>query len=125
MRVTRPFRFYFHQAEVVDSQGQSIGVIERRFSVLQRIYSVFNSSGGEVFQLFGSILHPWTFQIKKGEAEYGKIVKKWSGLLKEGVTDADNFGVMFPAAWDVRMKALFLGAVFLIDFVHFKNQGNR
>jgi uncharacterized protein YxjI len=97
MRVTRPFRFYFHRVEVIDSQGQSLGVIKRQFSLLRRIYSVFNSSGQEVFQLFGPILHPWTFQIKKGEVEYGKIVKKWSGLLKEGVTDADNFGVMFPA----------------------------
>ena len=25
LRVRRPFRFYFHQAEVVDSQGRSLG----------------------------------------------------------------------------------------------------
>jgi len=125
LRVMRPFRFYFHRAEVVDSRGQSLGVIERRFSILRRIYSVLNSSGEEVFQMFGPILHPWTFQIRDGEVEYGKITKKWSGLLKEGITDADNFGVMFPAEWDVKLKALFLGAVFLIDFVHFENKGKN
>ena len=125
LRVMRPFRFYFHRAEVVDSQGQSLGVIQRRFSVLRRIYSVLDSSGREVFQLFGPILHPWTFQIRNDGVEYGKITKKWSGLLKEGFTDADNFGVMFPAEWDVKLKALFLGAVFLIDFVHFENKGNN
>ena len=125
LRVNRPFRFYFHRADVVDSQGQTIGVIERRFSVLRRIYSVLDSSGEEIFQLFGPILHPWTFQIKKDGNEYGKITKKWSGLLKEGFTDADNFGVMFPAEWDVKLKALFLGAVFLIDFVHFENTDNK
>ena len=122
LRVMRPFRFYFHRAEVVDSQGQSLGVIERRFSLLRRIYSVFNSSGEEVFQLFGPILHPWTFQIKNNGVEYGKITKKWSGLLKESFTDTDNFAVMFPAEWDVKLKALFMGAVFLIDFVHFENK---
>ena len=125
LRVMRPFRFYFHRAEVVDSQGQSLGVIERRFSILRRIYSVLNRSGKEVFQMFGPILHPWTFQIRDGEVEYGKITKKWSGLLKEGITDADNFGVMFPAEWDVKLKTLFLGAVFLIDFVHFENKGKN
>ncbi len=125
LRVVRPFRFYFHRAEVVDSQGQSLGVIQRRFSVLRRIYSVLDSSGEEIFQLFGPILHPWTFQIRNDGVEYGKITKKWSGLLKEGFTDADNFGVMFPAEWDVKLKALFLGAVFLIDFVHFENKGNN
>ena len=53
LRVIRPFRFYFHRADVVDSQGQTIGVIERRFSVLRRIYSVLDSSGEEVFQRQG------------------------------------------------------------------------
>lgn len=125
LRVMRPFRYYFHRAEVVDSQGQTIGVIERRFSVLRRIYSVLDSSGEEVFKLFGPIRHPWTFQIRDDGIEYGKITKKWSGLMKEGFTDADNFGVMFPAEWDVKLKALFLGAVFLIDFVHFENKGNN
>ena len=125
LRVMRPFRFYFHRAAVVDSHGQSLGAIERRFSVLRRIYSVLDSSGEEVFQLFGPILHPWTFQIRNDGVEYGKITKTWSGLLKEGFTDADNFGVMFPSEWDVKLKALFLGAVFLIDFVHFENKGNN
>ena len=125
LRVVRPFRFYFHRAEVFDSQGQSMGVIERRFSILRRIYSVRNRSGEEVCQLFGPLLHPWTFQIRKDGAEYGKITKKWSGLLTEGFTDADYFGVTFPAEWDIPMKALSLGAVFLIDFVHFENRGNN
>jgi uncharacterized protein YxjI len=125
LRVTRPFRFYFHRAEVVDSQGKSLGVIERRFSILRRIYSVFDSSGEEIYQLFGPILHPWTFEIRKNRGEYGKITKKWSGLLKEGFTDADNFGVIFPAEWNVKLKALFLGAVFLIDFVHFEDKGDN
>ena len=125
LRVMRPFRFYFHRAEVVDAKGQSLGVIEKRFSVLRRIYSVLDRSGEEVFQLFGPILHPWTFQIVNEGVEYGKITKKWSGLLKEGMTDADNFGLMFPAEWDVKLKALFLGALFLIDFVHFENKGNK
>ena len=125
LRVMRPFRFYFHRAEVVGSQGQSLGVIERRFSILRRVYSVLDRAGVEVYQLFGPILHPWTFQIRKDGVECGKITKKWSGLMKEGITDADNFGVLFPGDEGVESKALFLGAVFLIDFVHFENKGNN
>ncbi|WKE66988.1 phospholipid scramblase-related protein [Gallaecimonas kandeliae] len=124
LRVARPFRFYFHEANILDSQGQSLGALKKRFSFFRRKYSVLDSSGRELFQLFGPILKPWTFVIKKGDAEYGKITKKWSGLLKEGFTDADNFDVTFPREWDARLKALFLGAVFLIDFVHFENKGN-
>ena len=125
LRVVRPFRFYFHQAEVVDARGQSLGTIVRRFSILRRRYSLLDSDGREAFELFGPLLHPWTFQIQKDGVECGKITKKWSGLLKEGFSDADNFGVVFPAEWDVSRKALFLGAVFLIDFVHFENKGNN
>ncbi|MBN2476698.1 MAG: hypothetical protein JXB62_18955 [Pirellulales bacterium] len=125
LRVVRPFRFYFHRAEIVDSQGRLLGTIQRRFSILRRIYSVLDSSGQEVFQLFGPLLHPWTFRIQAGGDEFGKITKKWSGLMKEGFTDADNFGVTFPAEWDIRAKAIFLGAVFLIDFVHFENKGGN
>ncbi len=124
LRVIRPFRFFFHQASIVDSQGESLGVLQKRFSLLRRKYSVFDSSGKEIFQLFGPILKPWTFIIKNNDVEYGKIIKKWSGLLKEGFTDADNFGVVFPKEWDIKLKALFLGAIFLIDFVHFENKGN-
>ena len=125
IRVDRPFRFYFHRAEVSDSQGRLLGAIERQFSLLRRIYTVYDESGQEAFQLFGPILHPWTFQIHHNGMEIGRITKKWSGLLKEGFTDADNFGVEFPVDWDIKLKALFLGAVFLIDFVHFENKGNN
>ena len=44
--------------------------------------------------------------------------------LKESFTDADNFGVAFPANIDVNHKAILLGAVFLIDFVHFESKQN-
>ncbi len=125
LRVIRPFRFYFHQANIVDSQGNSLGVLQKRFSLLRRTYSVLDSSGKELYQLFGPILKPWTFIIKNNDVEYGKITKTWSGLLKEGFTDADNFGVTFPREWDIKLKAIFLGAVFLIDFVHFENKGNN
>ncbi len=124
LRVVRPFRFYFHELSVYDAHGQFLGTIQKRFSILRKIYSVLDGSGQEIYQLFGPILHPWTFEIRKEDGEYGKITKKWSGLLKESLTDADNFGVSFPASWDKKIKALFLGAVFLIDFVHFENTGN-
>ncbi len=123
LSVKRPFRFYFHRAEIFDAQGRLLGSIQKRFSFMRRIYSVLDASGQEIYQLFGPILHPWTFQIQKEGVEYGKITKKWSGVLKEGFTDADNFEVTFPMDWEVSLKAILLGAVFLIDFVHFENKG--
>jgi uncharacterized protein YxjI len=124
-KLTRPFRFYFHELDVWQSNGARLGKIKRRFSVLRRVYSVIDRNGNEIFELFGPLLRPWTFQIKKGGQELGKITKKWSGLVKESFTDADNFGISFPSGIDLSQKAVLLGAVFLIDFVHFENSGNR
>jgi len=124
-KLVRPFRFYFHELDVSQSNGALLGKIKRRFALLRRIYSVVDRNGNEIFELFGPLLHPWTFQIKKGGQELGKITKKWSGLVKESFTDADNFGITFPNGIDLSQKAVLLGAVFLIDFIHFENSGNR
>ena len=47
-------------------------------------------------------------------SKIGKISKQWTGLLREAFTDADNFGIQFPIDLDVRMKAVMIGACFLI-----------
>ena len=61
------------------------------------------------------------FEIKtKDDASVGKITKQWSGFAKEAFTDADNFGITFPLDLDVKVKAVLVGAVFLIDFMFFE-----
>ena len=46
--------------------------------------------------------------------------------MREAFTDADIFGINFPMDLDVRMKAVLLGACFLIDFMFFeKTSGNN
>ena len=99
IRAVRPFRWYFHEVTVYGEHDKVLGTIKREFAILRRIYSVFGPDGTKSFQLFGPILHPWTFEIRDESKEYGRITKKWSGLLKEGLTDADNFGITFPREW--------------------------
>lgn len=123
LQVQRPFRFFFHRAEIRDAAGDPIGSVERRFAFFRRKYAIFDGDGREIFQLFGPLLRPWTFRIMADGGEIGKITKKWSGLLKESFSDADNFALLYPRDWDARLKALLLGTVFLIDFVHFENTG--
>ena len=124
LALQRPFKFYFHKLQIMDANLNPLGMVLRRFSILRRQYSVQDNNGNEIFQLFGPILHPWTFIIRIPGREIGRITKKWSGLLKEAFTNADNFGVTFPADLDVTRKTLLLGAVFLIDFVHFEKRDN-
>lgn len=124
MEIRRPFRFYFHEATIRDAAGTVLGTVRRDFSLLRRRYTVRGPGGHELFTLFGPILHPWTFEIQRNGMTQGKIAKRWSGLGKEMFTDADSFGITFPGDIDVQAKAVLLGAVFLIDFVHFENHNN-
>lgn len=49
----------------------------------------------------------------------GLITKQWSGLAREAFTDSDYFGVSFPMDLDVKIKAVLLGACFLIVSLHY------
>ena len=125
LQIHRPFRLYFHQVEIQDATGRPLGTVQRRFSVLRRRYDVLDDQGQVIHELFGPLLHPWTFEIRRDETVLGRITKRWSGLGKEAFTDADNFGVEWPEDWPPQIKALLLGAVFLIDFMYFENTGNN
>ena len=125
LKLKSPFRFYFREISIYDANDRLLGKVVREFSILRRKYKIYDNTGKEIFNLFGPILHPWTFNILQGSREIGKITKKFSGILKEAFTDADNFGVSYPQELDNQKKAILLGAVFLIDFVHFENKNNN
>lgn len=118
----RPFRFIFHRLEVRDSQGTLIGAIQRKWTWFRRKYIVEGPDGQEIATLFGPFFRPWTFQVRMpgSEAEVGLVQKKWSGLLKEVFTEADNFWVSFDKVTDVNLRALLFAATVLIDIVHFE-----
>lgn len=125
VRVQRPFRFYFHELEVWNAEGMLLGTVERQFSVLSRRYVVTDKINGKRYEVVGPLLRPWTFRILRDGRECGVIRKRWSGTAREIFTDADAFGVELPPEADSQLKAVFLGAVFLIDFVHFEDNHNN
>ena len=122
LHLARPFRFYFHKLEVRAPGGKLLGTVELEFSWLHRLFRVTDAQGRELCRLHGPLFHPWTFEIRQNDREVGKITKKWSGLLKEGFTDTDNFAAVLPPGMSVEAKCVLLGAVFLIDFVYFENR---
>lgn len=120
LRGDKPFRFYFHEMSVHTPEGRFIGKIKREFALLQRNFTVTDAQGSEVYSISGPFFHPWTFKVLSGGMEAGKILKNWSGMLKEAFSDADNFSVEFPAGADADRKALLLAALFLIDIIYFE-----
>jgi uncharacterized protein YxjI len=125
LRLQRPFRFYFHELDIYNGQGALLGSVRKRFSALSRRYVVIDHTEGERYELLGPLLRPWTFRILRNGQECGAIKKKWSGLTKEMFTDADAFGVELPEEAGLLAKSVLLGAVFLIDFVHFEGNARN
>jgi uncharacterized protein YxjI len=117
----RPFRLLFPEISVFDAHDRLLGSVRKRFSVLNRRYLVHMGQGEASYEVIGPLFRPWTFHIRRHGRDCGVITKKWSGLGKEMFTDADHFGVDFPERADTALKAVLLGAVFLIDFAHFED----
>lgn len=107
--------------EVSSPPGTIIGLIEQKWSIFKPSFDIKNASGDVVLQIEGpfctmSICGNVEFKVltADGTREIGKISKQWSGLAREMFTDADIFGITFPMDLDVRIKAVLLGACFLI-----------
>ncbi|XP_037288953.2 phospholipid scramblase 2 [Rhipicephalus microplus] len=135
MRLYRPLRcdscLCFCCLQVMDVHappGTIIGSLRQECTAVFPLFSVLDSRGNVVLQIQGpfcttaALCNDIVFDIttRDGKTKIGQITKNWSGLLREAFTDVDNFTVVFPIDLDVRMKAVLLGAAFLIDFIYFE-----
>lgn len=111
--------------------GHVVGYVKQRVSFCSPYYTILDSGENEIFNIVGpchigivgGLPCNQDFTIYSATDEQtvmGTIQKQWGNLLKEVFTTADDFGVSFPMDLDVRMKAVIIGATFLIDFMHFE-----
>jgi len=121
------------EMEVSSPPGTVIGTIEQQWSILYPRFVIKDQSGEPVLRIEGPC---WTCSCCGNDVEFevlsvqtgervGMISKQWTGIVKEGLTDADNFGINFPLDLDVKVKATLLGALFLIDFMYFEHAQNH
>lgn len=107
--------------------GETLGYIKQDFFCCEPKFSVYDKDDNKVFIINGPCI-----QCGCGDIEFaindihgnkcGAVTKKWSGVLKEAYTDADNFNLSFPLDLDVKLKGVLLGAVFMIDFMFYEKQ---
>lgn len=116
----RPFRFFFPALEVRAADGTPFGRIERRWAFFQRVYAIEDAQGVEIARLVGPFFRPWTFEIRVGDQVVGQIQKRWGGMVRELLTDADNFAVELEGIRDPKLRILAFAATVLVDVVHFE-----
>ena len=124
-RGEKPFRFYFHRMELYEG-AQRVGAIQRRFSILHRLFSIEDAQGHELLVLKSPLFRIWTFRLLLEGEEVGRISKRWGGVLKEVFSDADTFGIEFSdPELPAEIRKLLVVAVFLVDFVCFEDNSKR
>ena len=119
--------------EVQSPPGQVVGYINLNCTCWDPVFSIQDAEDREILTITGSMAalccKPYgdiPFQVATPDGNnVGNVTKQWSGLAQEFFTTADNFGISFPMDLDVRMKAVLLGACFLIDFVFFERRNNQ
>uniref|UniRef100_A0A3B5LIU6 Phospholipid scramblase n=1 Tax=Xiphophorus couchianus TaxID=32473 RepID=A0A3B5LIU6_9TELE len=137
IRLIRPFRCVscwcpccLQEMEVQAPPGTTVGFIKQDWHPFLPKFSIQGPEGETLLKLEGpcfacNCCGDVNFELtgKDGGPSIGRISKQWSGLLKEVFTDTDNFGIQFPMDLDVKMKAVLMGACFLIDFMFFEKVG--
>ncbi|KAI5612623.1 phospholipid scramblase 2, partial [Silurus asotus] len=133
MRLTRPLRCgsccfpcCLQELEVQSPPGFPIGYIVQTWHPCLPKYTIQNEKKQDILKIVGPCC-PWkccsdvNFEILSLDetASVGRISKQWAGLLQEAFSDAENFGIEFPMDLDVKMKAVLLGACFLIVSIYF------
>ncbi|KAM4695260.1 phospholipid scramblase 1-like [Discoglossus pictus] len=134
MRITRPCRCescfcpcFLQKLEVQAPPGTPIGYVIQNWHPILPKFTIQNERGESVLKIVGPCVPcrccaDVNFEVKSLDEQsvVGKISKQWSGAAKEFFSDADNFGIQFPMDLDVKMKAVMMGACFLIDFMYFE-----
>ncbi|XP_031567694.1 phospholipid scramblase 2-like [Actinia tenebrosa] len=134
IHLTRPLRCSscwfpccLQEIEVQSPPGTIVGYCAQLWSICIPKFAIQNANRETVLLIEGPLCQcnlcgDVEFQVLSadGQNQVGKVSKQWSGLAKEMFTDADNFGITFPMDLDVKIKAVILGASFLIDFMFFE-----
>uniref|UniRef100_A0A2K6SPT4 Phospholipid scramblase n=1 Tax=Saimiri boliviensis boliviensis TaxID=39432 RepID=A0A2K6SPT4_SAIBB len=110
------------EIEIQAPPGVPIGYVTQTWYPYLKKFTIQNQKGEDVLKMSGPCIMcsccggDVDFEITSLDEQIvvGRISKHWTGILREAFTDADNFGIYFPRNLDVKMKAVLIGACFLI-----------
>ncbi|XP_017689312.1 PREDICTED: phospholipid scramblase 1 [Lepidothrix coronata] len=120
------------EVEVQAPPGTRVGYVVQNWHACLPKFTIQDEKGMDILKITGpcvvcSCCEDVNFEVKSLDetCTVGRISKHWTGFVKEAFTDADNFGITFPMDLDVKMKAVMIGACFLIDFMFFEHGADK
>ena len=124
VKAHHPFRFFFQRLIVTQADGTEIGHIQRRWSILTKKFDVLDPQEKVLMTVSSPVWRIWTFQFKRDGRDVAAIRKRWGGILKEAMTDADQFEVEFTdPSLSHAERILMLTAGVFVDLMYFEQKG--
>uniref|UniRef100_A0A670IMZ2 Phospholipid scramblase n=1 Tax=Podarcis muralis TaxID=64176 RepID=A0A670IMZ2_PODMU len=122
------FPCYLQKLEVQSPPGTTVGYVVQKWDPLLPKFTIRNESNEDVLKIIGpcatcGCFGDVDFEVKSlnGMSTIGKISKYWSGFVNNIFTNTANFGIQVPVDLDVKIKAVMIGACFLLDLMFFEN----
>lgn len=120
------------QLEVQCPPGNTIGYLKQNWHPFLPRFTILNDRKEPQLKIKGplcncSCISDIVFQVMSLDetAKVGQISKHWAGFVQDYTTNIDNFGISFEQDLDIKLKAMLMGACFLIDFMYFEEKSSR
>lgn len=120
MKAVHPFRWFFQRLEVAGADGRPVGALQQRWAFFHKSFDVEDAAGRVLMTVRSPIWKPWTFTFERAGREVASVKKRWGGLLREALTDADTFAIEYAPELGPDERALVLAAGLFIDLQYFE-----
>nr|XP_012617862.1 phospholipid scramblase 2-like [Microcebus murinus] len=118
---------YPQKLKVESPPGETIGYVYQYFHPFFPKFKIKNENKEDIMKIRGPCvlfccLTNLNFNLLPMDEQMviGKISKPYPGFVRRLLRNGNTFGIQFPFDLDVKMKALILGASFLIDYMYFE-----
>lgn len=122
-----------YEVKVETPNGQVMGYVRQKGSSWAPVYHILDANREPINIMKGPCCicdgpccpcdNKFNLFLMDGVTYKGKVQKEYAGFVKEMFTLADNFSIDFSMDMKIEQKATLIGALFLIDFMFFEDDG--
>lgn len=124
MRINSTWIFCPNQMRIITvTSSKYIGTVEENFSIIGPNFTVYDANRNPLCNIFGPnvcgccMYKEAAFQVISIDGTYqiASLMHQWDNTLHDY-----TFLITFPADTDIKLKSLLLGAVFLLEYMFFR-----
>ena len=126
VELTRPRKIMKSTVQVRDGSSREVGRIVQQNVVGKKRFGLEGANGERLGAINAENWRAWDFAIEDATGtDVGRITKKWGGLLREGLTTADNYVLHVSGQVSPDLRLLMLASAAGIDLALKQDEGGR